>query len=124
MESINYYFGVRGRRYFSSRAVRVLSFAVAPHAGDFGTTFKTIICCCISFVAPHAGAWIETLPERQYSQCIGVAPHAGAWIETWLVELIPNEIIVAPHAGAWIETRYCCSSAFKIYCRSSRRSVD
>ena len=57
-------------------------------------------------VAPHAGAWIETEKSLCDCQRTDVAPHAGAWIETeqYAFHRKPEKE-VAPHAGAWIETK-------------------
>ena len=75
-------------------------------------------------VAPHAGAWIETMRTLRRKQSNLVAPHAGAWIETanHAVQLVP--VLVAPHAGAWIETLLIASLGMYLLGRSPRGSVD
>ena len=97
-------------------------------------------------VAPRAGAWIETKKTLSRLQSYCVAPRAGAWIETPLQVLTIDiskshpvrvrglklctamfEIevsIVAPRAGAWIETKISTPSNDLDVCRTPCGCVD
>src|SRR5690606_28139886 len=55
-------------------------------------------------VAPRAGAWIETTRSIWARSGGQVAPRAGAWIETGSCCRDGRGRGVAPRAGAWIET--------------------
>ena len=50
-------------------------------------------------VAPRAGAWIETGKSVSLLLCLHVAPRAGAWIETAYHFLLPVLKLGRPPRG-------------------------
>ena len=75
-------------------------------------------------VAPYAGAWIETDRSITDIYTDNVAPYAGAWIETLHLGSGHSISLVAPYAGAWIETGGSVSIAGGSIGRALRRRVD
>jgi len=71
-------------------------------------------------VAPRAGAWIETSRTVGGNDNATVVPRAGAWIETLTIQPNGSDQQVAPRTGAWIETvnillnRYILDRALKL----------
>ena len=98
--------------------------AVAPRAGAWIETRRSVIASAITTVAPRAGAWIETRRRHRCRRRCRVAPRAGAWIETAPSSRPPPSERVAPRAGAWIETGANWPSKGRRASRSPCGSVD